>query len=252
MVISVEPNNEYHQCPLFDTQLPNAIWSRSKNGKFWACHNWNKWLICQIVPNCPTGISNLKSGPSPHSFVVNPNTLLFSKKRYLSNHRVCNLKYWNVMIFWAILLQVLGYFIWKCLLAATRKWGEHLTTAAASSSLGRSRGLPARSTFEKFVILIDIANTFLAGSKHSKTVLWKEWVLWKPWSRGWAPPPATWADNGGATLQQEALWLPPLLPLAATFLQYQLKYDLTLCDTAAALLWCCRSAIISRKLVVGL
>ena len=170
MVISVEPNNEYHQCPLFDTQLPNAIWSRSKNGKFWACHNWNKWLICQIVPNCPTGISNLKSGPSPHSFVVNPNTSLFSKKRYLSNHRVCNLKYWNVMIFWAILLQVLGYFIWKCLLAATRKWGEHLTTAAASSSLGRSRGLPAR--FEKFVILIDIANTFLAGSKHSKTVLW--------------------------------------------------------------------------------
>ena len=39
-----------------------------KWGKSWPCHNWKKWLICQILPNYPTGIWSSKSVPT---FIVN-------------------------------------------------------------------------------------------------------------------------------------------------------------------------------------
>ena len=42
-----------------------------KWGKSWPCHNWNKWLICQILPNYPTGIWSFKSVPT---FIVNFST----------------------------------------------------------------------------------------------------------------------------------------------------------------------------------
>ena len=42
-----------------------------KWGKSWPCHNWNKWLICQILPNYPTGIWSSKSVPT---FIVNFST----------------------------------------------------------------------------------------------------------------------------------------------------------------------------------
>ena len=66
------PKNSLMLLTLFLTPNSHCYLRRiQKWGKSWACHNWNKWLICQILPNYPTGIWSSKS---VHTFIVNFST----------------------------------------------------------------------------------------------------------------------------------------------------------------------------------
>ena len=123
-----------------------------KWGKSWPCHNWNKWLICQILPNYPTGIWSSKSVPT---FIVNFPAKDTAFKREIKHFEADALLIWcfmqNIEYFlaeiWVLNFEnipcssffVAQYFNLRSELAATRKWGgDHLRRAAAFKSSGRS------------------------------------------------------------------------------------------------------------------
>ena len=84
-----------------------------KWGKSWPCHNWNKWLICQILPNYPTGIWSSKSVPT---FIVN-----FSAKDTAFKRKTKHIEA-DALLTWCFIQNIQAFLaeVWPSLKSALR------------------------------------------------------------------------------------------------------------------------------------